>query len=70
MTQPYPFTYTVDTQHANASAAKRLRSNGLVLTNPIDSRLVGQPEVIQKRASGELLRWFPFAPDPFPAFLV
>ena len=30
MTQPYPFTYTVDTQHANASAAKRLRSNGLV----------------------------------------
>ena len=29
MTQPYPFTYTVDTQHANASAAKRLRSNGL-----------------------------------------
>ena len=29
MTQPYPFTYTVDTQHANASAAKRLRSNAL-----------------------------------------
>jgi hypothetical protein len=29
MTQPYPFRYTADTWHAKASAAKRLRSNGL-----------------------------------------
>jgi len=29
MTQPYPFTYTADTWHAKASAAKRLRSSRL-----------------------------------------
>jgi hypothetical protein len=29
MTQPYPFTYTADTQHAKASAATRLRSSRL-----------------------------------------
>ena len=33
MTQPYPFTYTVDTQHANASAAKRLRSNASAVSD-------------------------------------
>src|SRR5205807_8847031 len=30
--------------HAIASAAKRLRSDALLLTNPINSRLVGNPE--------------------------
>src|ERR1700730_5662508 len=33
MTQPYSFTHTADTTHAKASAAKRLRSNGLLGMN-------------------------------------
>ena len=38
MTRPYPFTptftYIADTQHAKASAATQLRSNGVVAINP------------------------------------
>jgi hypothetical protein len=30
MTQPYSFIHTADTWHAKASAAKQLRSNGLL----------------------------------------
>jgi len=41
MTPPYPVhTTTADTQHAKASAAKRLRSNGLVGSDDQDSGLV------------------------------
>src|SRR5580704_4281483 len=35
MTQPYSFTYTAATWHAKASAAKRLRSNGLLVRLPV-----------------------------------
>lgn len=34
MTQPYPFTYTADTQHAKACAATRLRSSRLLVHEP------------------------------------
>jgi hypothetical protein len=44
MTQPYSFTHTADTWHAKASAAKRLCSNALVLIEPINSRVISQPE--------------------------
>jgi len=53
MTQPYPFTYTADTQHAIASAAKasfksasRQRSvgtaNAFIATNPEPATLVSE----------------------------
>jgi hypothetical protein len=43
MTQPYPFTYTADTWHAKASAAKRLRCV-LGMLNSLEVRVLSQPD--------------------------
>src|SRR5579864_6336700 len=60
MTQPYPFTHTADTKHAKASAATRLRSSPLIVTD-CDSEstlaIMHSPRSADSDCRDETARW-------------
>src|SRR5579864_155992 len=60
MTQPYPFTHTADTKHAKASAATRLRSSRLIVTD-CDSEstlaIMHSPRSVDSDCRDETARW-------------